>query len=354
MQVLVIADQDLDGTGSATIITKYWDLFVSRSAMPPFKVQREAFVSCSFPSRSELNEMFEDDKWVQDKFAAYDRIYICDTAPNSEKAIRNIGTILAPKVVYFDHHDTNRKRLLPFKDNFLSFNIEEGDRCSAKLTFDTLYAELCESNPDKAEEFKGLRKFALLVNDLDMWYRKMPRSTELADFVAVVGPVAAYTELQKICYEPDTNTEAMTPVLDKIFKAKNNSLALAKATLVKHEGYKSPFYTCLVDDWSSWVAAELVAPNGLIAMFDIARKSLSFRVGPDYVGTEWHRAPEPKPNCLDFAELLGGGGHPQASGVSTGEASPIFKALSQRLGEILLEVYSEATNQKTPQVDGKR
>jgi oligoribonuclease NrnB/cAMP/cGMP phosphodiesterase (DHH superfamily) len=341
MRILVIADQDLDGTGSATIITKYWDLFASRSPMPPFKLRSEHSVECSFPHRSELNGNFENEKWVQDKFEAYDRIYICDTAPNSEKANRNIGTILAPKVVYFDHHATNLKRLLPYKENFLSFNIEEGERCSAKITFDTLYAELSESNPDKAEEFQGLRKFSLLVNDLDMWYRKMPRSTELADFVAVAGPVAAYTELQEICYTPDTSTPVMLPVLEKISKAKNSSLSLAQATLVKHGGYIAPFYTCLVDDWASWVAGELVASNGVIASFDVARKSLSFRVGPDYSGTEWHRAPEPKPNCLDFAEPLGGGGHPQAAGVSTGESSPIFKQLSQRLGEILLETYNE-------------
>lgn len=341
MRVLVIADQDLDGTGSATIITKYWDLFAARSAMPPFKVKRDVFVDCSFPHRSELNEMFEDEDWVRHKLEHYEKIYICDTAPNSEQAIRNIGTLLAPKVIYFDHHATNLKRLLPYKNNFLSFNIEEGERCSAKITFDTLYAELSESHPDKAEEFKGLRKFALLVNDLDMWYRKMPRSTELADFVAVAGPVAAYMELQEICYTPDTNTLVMIPILEKISTAKRNSLSLAQATLVKHEGYKAPFYTCMADDWSSWVAGELAPSNGIIAMFDLARKSLSFRVGPDYVGMEWHRAEEPKPNCLDFAELLGGGGHPQAAGVSTGEASPIFKQLSERFGEILLETYNE-------------
>ena len=85
----------------------------------------------------------------------------------------------------------------------------------------------------------------------------------------------------------------------------------------------------------------MVANTGLIAMFDVRRKNLGFRVGPRYLGTAWHKAKGTKPDCLDFAEPWGGGGHPQAAGISTGEASPIFKQLSEKLGEILLEDYHE-------------
>ena len=341
MKVFVIADTDLDGTGAATIITKYHRLFSNRSLVPPFKVQQRDTVEVYFPDRVELNKKFEDKAWVESVFNTYDLIYLCDTGLNSPEGNQNLGEILAPKVVYFDHHATNLARQEQYIDNYKGFHIEEGPSCTAKIAFDTLYAQLQEEDESKSLEFRKLKKFSLLVNDLDMWYRQMIRSTELADYEAIVGPDVGYVTFLQICENPDANTPDMKQVLERVAKEKARSLALAQATLVKHKGYKTPFHTCIVDDWASWVAGEICPKTGMIAMFDISRKSLSFRVGPKYVGTEWHRANEPKPNCLEFAEPLGGGGHPQAAGVSTGEASPIFKQLSERLGEILLENYNE-------------
>lgn len=339
MRILVIADTDLDGTGAAAIITKYHEIMAFRSKMPPFKLQKDT-VEVYFPSRETLNKEFEDKKWAQHVHDKYDLIYLCDTGLNSAVGNKNLGEILAPKTIYFDHHETNRTRQERYIDNYKGFYVEEGPSCTAKIAYDVLYAGLMGSDPARAEQFQKLKKFSLLVNDYDYFYRKMPRSTELADYEVMVGPEKGYVVLLQIVEDPDRNVEDMEEVLQQVAKEKRRSLAIAQATLVKHKGYKTPFHTCLVDDWSSWVAGEICPKSGLLAMFDLKRRTLSFRVGANYTGTAWHRAKGKKPDCLDFAEPLGGGGHPQAAGVSTGEASPIFKQLSQRLGEILLEDYN--------------
>jgi len=337
-KVLIVADTDLDGTGSAVIITKFYEMFYGSKI--PFK--KGTKIDAVFPSRKALDDYFSDSEWCEKIKAQYDHIYLCDTAPNNLEGCKNIGTILAPKMTIFDHHSTNLDRLQPYINNFTDasgwggFNIIEGERCSARITFDVLRE--CSRGSDKFNVFK---KFAELVNDHDLWHRMLPRSTELADYVATVGAETAYHTFLRIADEPDMNVEDMEEVIGSVDKAKQSSLALAQATLVKHKGYKSPFYTCLVDDWASWVGSEVVAKTGLVAMFDIKRGSLSFRVGAKYRGTSWHKAKGTKPNALDFAEPLGGGGHPQAAGVGTGEASPIFKQLSEKLGELLLETYNE-------------
>lgn len=340
MRVLIIADTDLDGTGAAAIITKYHQLFNSRSKLPPFKIQERDNLEVYFPDRVELNKQFEDTEWTDKIWDTYDLIYLCDTGLNSDKGNENLGRI-ASKVIYFDHHEANLQRQEQYKDRYKGFHVEEGPSCTAKIAYDTLYSELKNSDPEKAEKFRSLKKFSLLVNDLDMWYRRMIRSTELADYEAIVGPLRGYEAWLEIAENPDKNASDMAEVLETVKKQKERSLALARATLVKHKGYKTPFHTCIVDDWASWVNGEIGPKTGMLVMFDISRKSLSFRVGSKYVGTEWHDAKEPKPNCLDFAQPLGGGGHPQAAGVSQGESSPIFKQLSRRLGEILLEDYNE-------------
>jgi oligoribonuclease NrnB/cAMP/cGMP phosphodiesterase (DHH superfamily) len=344
MSILVIADTDLDGTGSAVLITKYYEMFYGSSI--PFKKGTQ--VEVMFPSRKSLDDLFSDAIWCEDIKAKYEHIYLCDTCPNSLKACENIGTILAPKMTIFDHHSTNLDRLEQYVQNFTDasgwcgLNIIEGERCSAKITFDVL-REMSRAS----DKFNVFKKFAGLVNDYDLWYRMFPRSTDLADYVATVGADRAYQTLLQIADDPDKNVEEMETLIAGVRKEKEKSLDLAYATLVKHKGYKTPFYTCMVDDWASWVGSEVVAKTGLVAMFDIRRKSLSFRVGSKYVGTEWHKVTGIKPNALDFAEPLGGGGHPQAAGVSTGEASPIFKQLSERLGEILLETYNERSRSTT-------
>lgn len=334
-KVLIIADNDLDGTGSAVIVTKFVEMF--NTSMIPFKKAHQ--VDVLFPSRQELDDLFSDQSWCREAAEKYNHIYLCDTCPNSSKAHENIGMILAPKMTVFDHHATNYDRLYPYKARFTGvngggFHIEEGERCSAKITFDTLKGTLYSTPADKFNVFK---KFAGLVNDLDLWYRMFPRSSELGDYVASVGAAKAYHTLLKIAHDPDKNVDDMEEVISNVAKEKARSLELAKKTLVKHKGYKTPFHTCLVDDWSSWVAGEICPKSGMIAMFDVRKKSLSFRVGSNFAGTAWHKAKGKKPNCLDFAEPLGGGGHPQAAGVSTAESCAIFKELSRRMGELLLE-----------------
>lgn len=342
MRVLIIADTDLDGTGAAAIITKYHELFKTQRHMFAAIVPRDE-VDTYFPDRVELNKRFEDSEWVQSIFFKYDLVYICDTGLNTDEGNANLANILAPKVVYFDHHATNLERQRHYADRYKGFHIEEGPSCTAKIAYDTLVAHLESTNRNEKDirQFKRLKKFSLLVNDLDLWYRKMLRSTELADYEAVVGPERGYAAWMEIAENPDVNTDDMSSVLEKVAKQKRQSLALAHATLVKHKGYKTPFHTCFVDDWASWVAGEICPKTGMIAMFDVRRKSLSFRVGPKYIGMEWHKATGTKPDCLDFAEPLGGGGHPQAAGVSTGECSPLFKQLSACLGELLLETYND-------------
>lgn len=343
MRVLVIADTDLDGTGAATIITKYHELFSRRSLFTPWKIEKDT-VEIHFPNRVQLNEEFANEKWIRHIDNKYDLIYLCDTGLNTREGNINLGTVLAPKTIYFDHHETNLKNQEDYKDRYKGFYVEEGERCTAKIAYDTLAEllgrETADNQPEgqaRYKKFREFKKFAGLVNDLDMWYRMFPRSSELGEYIAVVGAEKAYPRMLKIAATPDQNVDDMEEVLSRVASEKSRSLELAKSTLVKHKGYKTPFHTCMVDDWASWVAGEICPPSGMIAMFDVRYKTLSFRVGPKYIGMEWHKAKGKKPNCLDFAEPLGGGGHPQAAGVSTAEACAIFKKLSQRLGELLLE-----------------
>jgi len=338
MRVLIIADTDLDGTGSAVVITKFIETLCDGNSL-----FTEGFeVEVCFPAREDLDTIFNETN-CREMLKEYDRIYLCDTAPGSLDSCENIGTILASKIFIFDHHATNLQKLQPYAGNFASFNsgglyIIEGSRCSAKLAFDILKDTLSDQ---QAEKFSMLGRFVELVNDLDMWHREFPRSSELGDYVATVGPDFAYPILLQIAHNPDQNVDNMEEVVSQVLQKKEHSLELARATLVEHEGYTVPFHSCIVDNWASWVAGKICPASGMLVMFDIARKSLSFRVGSQYVGNNWHISEGPKPNCLDFAEPLGGGGHPQAAGVDVGDLSPIFKKLSERLGELLLETYND-------------
>ncbi|MBD3261964.1 MAG: hypothetical protein GF334_09940 [Candidatus Altiarchaeales archaeon] len=347
MSILIIADTDFDGSGAATIITKFHEVLSGGAEETP---NIEVF----FPERQYLNRIFEDEDWVKDVFKRYDKIYLCDTGLNSDKGNENLGNILAPKVIYFDHHTTNYENQKDYQHNYAGFHVKEGPDCTAKIAFDVLCRRLIEVDVKKSNEFYKLEYFASLVNDIDMWYRKMPRSLELSDYVSYVGPLDAYNTFQEICYNPDENTPEITEALEKVSEEKESSLDLAKATLVEHTGYKTSFHSCIVDGWASWVAGEICPQDGLLAMFDLSNGSLSFRLGSNYVGMKWHEAEGTKPDCLDFAKPLGGGGHPQAAGVSAREVFPIFKELSRGLGEVLLEDYKMNDQDVDAQPNGER
>ncbi len=344
MKVLIITDTDLDGVCSAVVISKFHEIFDK-----PGWFEQKPQIDVRFPSRVSLNELFGSEAWCHAQLRDYDKIYLCDTCPDSEEACRNIGTVLARKLVVFDHHATTIERLGPYKDLFrrarftaAAFNVFEDGRCSAKIAFDTIWKSL---PPNLAEKLSvAVCRLVDLTNDIDMWHRKFPRSTELADYVCAVGPDKAYPIIQRMAADPDEDVADLPIVLAAVEESRQKSLALAKATLVKHEGYKKPFCTCLVDDHASWVGSEVVANTGIVAMFDINGKTLHFRLGPRFTGTAWHKAKGKKPDCLDFAVPLGGGGHHHAAGVSTNEALPIFKELSRHLGELLLEEYNGRRN----------
>lgn len=330
MDILVIADTDIDGTGTATIIRWYYQskYFIS---LPRIKVW--------FPDRTVLNERFSDETWVRQTAHDNDLIYLCDTGPNSEDGNKLLGEILAPQTIYFDHHQTNYDRQEPYIKNYKGFYVKEGARCTAKIAFDTFLKEFDDPRSFIAtrhyRKFVKIKEFAQLVNDLDMWIRKYPRSTELGDVVDALGPYGAHEEFNKICLAPGTNTEKMREGITQVRYRKEASLALGKATLVKHRNYKVPFYTAVIDGFQSEVASELVHPRGMIACFNIDTKSISLRIGSEYSGMKYSR--NTKINCLDFAELFGGGGHPQAAGISPPEATKVLKVLSRELGRYLLE-----------------
>jgi len=330
MQVLIIGDTDIDGTGAATIIRWYY-----QSKYFFWKPKIKTW----FPDRTVLNERFADETWARQTAHDNDLIYLCDTGPNSEEGNRFLGEILAPKTIYFDHHQTNYDRQEPYIKNYKGFYVKEGARCTAKITYDTFLKEFDVPHSFLAtrryRKFVKIKEFAQLVNDIDMWIRKYPRSTELNDVVDALGPYRAHEEFNEVCLTPGTNTDAMREAITKVRHKKEASLALGKATLVKHRSYKVPFYTAVIAGFQSEVASELVHPKGMIACFNIDTKAFSFRVGSDYSGMKYNR--NTKINCLDFAELFGGGGHPQAAGISPPQANDILKVLSREMGRFLLE-----------------
>ena len=127
----------------------------------------------------------------------------------------------------------------------------------------------------------------------------------------------------------------MKDAIDRVRYKKKASLELGRATLVKHRNYKVPFYTAIIDDFQSEVASELVHPKGMIACYNVNANTISFRIGSDYSGMKYSR--NTIISCLDFAELFGGGGHPQAAGISPSEAAKILKVMSKEMGCFLLE-----------------
>ena len=332
MGILIIGDTDIDGTGAATIIRWYYQ---SKYLFPQLRPKIKVW----FPERTVLNERFADATWVRSVFHDNDLIYLCDTGPNSEEGNRNLGEILAPKTIYFDHHQTNYDRQEQYIKNYKGFYVKEGARCTAKIAFDTLLKEFDVPHSFLAtrryRKFVKIKEFAQLVNDIDMWIRKYPRSTELADVVNALGPIRAHEEFNKICLTPGSNTEPMKDAIDRVRYKKVASLELGRATLVKHRNYKVPFYTAIINDFQSEVASELVHPKGMIACYNVNANTISFRIGSDYSGMKYSR--NTKISCLDFAELFGGGGHPQAAGISPSEAAKILKVMSKEMGRFLLE-----------------
>ncbi|KKK95188.1 hypothetical protein LCGC14_2675320 [marine sediment metagenome] len=332
MGILIIGDTDIDGTGAATIIRWYYQ---SKYLFPQLRPKIKVW----FPERTVLNERFADATWVRSVFHDNDLIYLCDTGPNSEEGNRNLGEILAPKTIYFDHHQSNYDRQEKYIKNFKGFYVKEGARCTAKITFDTFLKEFDVPHSFLAtrryRRFVRIKEFAQLINDIDLWIRKYPRSTELNDVVNALGPMRAYEEFNKICLTPGTNTEVTKDAIAAVRHKKKASLELGQATLVKHRNYKVPFYTAIINGFRTEVASELVHPKGMIACYNLDANTISFRIGSDYSGMKYSR--NTTLSCLDFAEIFGGGGHPYAAGISPSEAFKVLKVMSKEMGRFLLE-----------------
>lgn len=329
MRIFVVADSDIDGLGASTILWWFYECRSGRLTRPS--------IEFTFPTREALNAMAENTFEMQRIADAYDRIYIFDTGVNSAKANENVGHFWAPKTVYIDHHETNADRQERFQGKYVGFHVVEGSRCTAKIAYDVLYRELALENPKKAEKFAKIKEFADLVNDIDMWVRDYPRSSELADFVeAVKDKQQAFGNLKQICLTPTKNTDFMVETLLRVNEEKMASISLARSTLVKHEGYKCPFYTAFVDGYQSEAAAEVVHPRGIVAVYNVRSGTLSLRLGKELSGMKFYKHGD-NISCLEFAELFGGGGHPQAAGVSKREMTPILKAMSKALGVFMLE-----------------
>jgi oligoribonuclease NrnB/cAMP/cGMP phosphodiesterase (DHH superfamily) len=330
VKILVIADTDIDGAGTATIIRWYYQ---SKYLLLRPKI------TVMFPEREVLNEKFADETWVRGLVHDYDIVYLCDTGLNTNEGNKNLGEILAPMTIYLDHHQTNYDRQEKYIKNFKGFHVKEGARCSAKIAFDTFLKEFDVPQSFLAtrryRKFVKIKEFAQLINDFDMWIRKYPRSTVLNDIVAAMGPQRAYEEFVKICLTPGVNTEVMKDAITRVRYKKLASLELGKATLVKHRNYKVPFYTAIIAGFKSEVGSALVHPKGMVAVFDIESRTVSFRIGSEYSGMKYSR--NTALNCLDFAELFGGGGHPQAAGIPSGEAVKVLKNMSREMGRFLLE-----------------
>ena len=342
MRILVMADSDLDGVGTAAMIKWYYN---NCSAW----YRPRAMVEVMFPTRSGFNGIFWSRDRVRRLSSGFDFVFICDLGLDSSQANQILAEELASKTIYIDHHPTTDVHQSQYKERYFMYAVEaEGGHCTAEIAY-CLLVNSPAAQPDgpffrlstsKRTQFTQLHAFATLVTDLDLWYRKLPRSMELGDFVETAGPHRAFAELMKILPDFEKNTPTMEKYLEQAETKKQNSKALGEATLVQHDGYKMPFSTCFVDDYASWVGSELVDSVGLIAMMDVKGKTLHFRVGPRFVGTAWNKAKGTKPDSLDFAVPLGGGGHHQSAGVSEQEALPIFKELSRRFGEVLLEEYN--------------
>ena len=330
--VLIIGDTDVDGTGAATIIRWYYQ---SKYLFPQLRPKIKVW----FPERTVLNERFADATWVRSVAHDNDLIYLCDTGLNIEEGNKNLGEILAPKTIYFDHHQTNYDHQEQYAKNYKGFYVKEGARCTAKIAFDTLLKEFDVPHSFLAtrryRRFVKIKEFAQLVNDIDMWIRKYARSTELADVVNALGPDKAHEEFNKVCLTPGTNTETMKEALATVRHHKVASLKLGQSTLVKHKNYKVPFYTAIINGYQSEVASDLVHPRGMIACYNLDTNTISFRIGSEYSGMKYSR--NNTISCLDFAELFGGGGHPQAAGISPSEAAKILKVMSKEMGRFLLE-----------------
>ncbi len=338
MKILIIGDFDLDGTGAATVIKWYHQC---NSFLKPK-------IDVLFPDRKELNDNFSDPDWVTRIYKKYDLVYLCDTGLNTEEGNKYLGTILAPKIIYFDHHETNLKNQEEYVKNFKGFYVKEGARCTAKIAYDVLLKEFEDPGSvwktRKYNKFLKIKEFAHLVNDFDMWIRKYPRSTQLSDVVTELGPRVAHEELVKICLTPNEDTDLTAKAWKRSENFKNISRELGRDTLVKHRNYKVPFYSAVIDGYQSEVGSDLVHPRGMIALFNIKTKTISLRIGADYSGMKYGR--NKTINCLDFAELFGGGGHPMAAGIGSTGSNLILKEMSRTMGQFLLEEEKNERSRK--------
>ncbi len=314
MRVLVIADTDLDGAGSAAIIDLY------------HKITGNTPVSVYFPNRIKLNAQFKNDKVVKKWAIDYDLIYLCDTGLEGPEGNRNLGKILGPKTIYFDHHQTNYEGSKIYADNFLGYHVIEGDRCTAKIAYDVLLKSLSPGSEDY-QRFEEAAEFAMLINDLDLWILEHGRSTDLGDVVSVIGPDHAFMELGKCVTDPYHNSDIMYEAIETARSRKFKSLQLARETLIKHKGYKAPLYTGVCRGYASEVSHKLVHNKGLIILYDINNGFMRVRRG--------NHAAE-NISCLDFATMFGGGGHPFAAGFP---ASKILKQMSQTMGQYMIKEW---------------
>jgi oligoribonuclease NrnB/cAMP/cGMP phosphodiesterase (DHH superfamily) len=243
----------------------------------------------------------------------FDILFITDISPRDEKVIAALNELSETKTIRLvDHHDTSADRFAGM--DWAKFTT--GKQCGTLAFFDTLSNEF-------NKDLSRYAKFALLVNDYDLWIKANPMSDKLNSLLSFYGKRRFVS--RSLNHEYETEQYVMTVDEHKhasLYEQYSDSLvyeAVAKARQVNTMDHKN-IVVVYADKHASQIG-ECVRQDKRFkdchctAIVNMANKMVSLRsIDPDF-------------NVGLFAKSRGGGGNPKTAGFSFSDTKPLYFAL---------------------------
>lgn len=290
-QRAIFTHNDLDGLVSA---------LVAQVAMPDADVY-----FCDYAGLATL---------VRDRLDRYDVIWLTDLSLREQDFFDDLREAGLDEVCWFDHHASSTPQ--PWMDECRI--PTDGQSCAADVV--RRYVE--ELGHELPLPIQTLCDYA---HDVDLWIRKLDEAQDFNDILGDMPVQQLYDELTADLGRVYQWTPAMQDACARTQAARQRSRELAEATTVWHDlPSGGRLRACCCWGSVSEIGDEMGDADTLVILLDLraverGQVKYSFRTQSDALAAD------------RIAEVLGGGGHPKASG------APLEIEVLQSISAVLAE-----------------
>lgn len=295
MHIIHVTHTDLDGAGCAVL---------SAAAF------RNDTIDIYYEDYDTVNERLAN---ILDN-GCFDALFITDISPREQGVIDRLNEIAKEKTIRLvDHHDTSSDRFVGM--DWARFTT--GKQCGTLAFYDTLTAEF-------SYDISTFQKFAVTVNDYDMWIKADYMSDQLNNLFQLMGMEKfVKRSLRFNCAITDQvmyDDELKQAQLYGEYVDREVHSLLRKAFIIHPDKdtsavivYSEHFASQLGEEARKWDAFKNC---DCIAVIGMNKKMVSFRsIRSDF-------------NVGLYAKCFGGGGNPKTAGLSFKDFKTLYFALN--------------------------